>query len=415
MGNVVKSLFNSDFFKQNRKNLRERVKKSGLIIVPGNGLLQKSLDSAYPFRQDSNFFYLTGLSEPGLVLVVDRDKEYLIMPYQSDYMQTFDGEIKALKLRQTSGIQKVLNSEDGWKQLGKKLKQSKYVAGIVPPPEYVEELGLYTNPARRQLQNRVYEENKKIKFVDIKSELAELRIIKQPLEIKAIKRATDVTMQALASASRLLSKSHTEYELAAEITKTYLNNNMIHAYEPIVAAGDNATTLHYIDNDDSFRANQLVLFDVGADCEHYASDISRTIVDSPTQRQKDIHSAVKDVHSFALGILRPGLSFRDFERQTRDEMGKKLVELKLSKRPGVKTVRRYYPHSTTHPIGLDVHDPMPADGIIRPGMVISCEPGLYIKEEGIGIRLEDIIYIKNDGIENLSARLSMGISKLTID
>src|SRR5690606_6481904 len=150
-----KPVFSSDFFKANRQNLRDKVGGSAPIIIAANGLLQKSLDSSYHFQQDSNFWYLTGISEPGLVLVMDKDFDYLIAPKQSDYTKIFDGEIDAQRLRAISGVRRTYDFDTGWEVLARRLKRIKRFAGLQPPEAYIEELGMYTNPARKRLHDMI--------------------------------------------------------------------------------------------------------------------------------------------------------------------------------------------------------------------------------------------------------------------
>jgi Xaa-Pro aminopeptidase len=410
-----KSLFETDFFINNRKSLRNAVDKDLPIILSANGLLQKSLDSAYPFRQDSNFWYLTGLDEPSLVLVMDASTEYLILPRQSDYMIAFDGEIEAKDLVARSGIKKVYSYADGWEKLGKMIKKNRKIASVEPPPAFIEQMDLYTNPARAHLKNHLKDINKRLKIIDIKPELAELRVIKQKPEIKAIEKATKHTIKAFELMSRKLKTASAEYELEAVANLEFTRHGLSHAYEPIVAAGVNAATLHYVSNDQTYNPSQLVLIDAGASFDHYASDVTRTIGVKPTKRQLAVHGAVNEAYEFAMDLVKPGIHIRDFEEEVRSFLGEKLRELKLVRRANKKNMRRYYPHATSHFIGLDVHDPGPADGILRPGMVVTIEPGIYIKEENIGVRIEDIVLITKDGKRILSEKLSRSARSLRIN
>ena len=407
-------LFTPEFFTGNRRRLRESFRGASLIVLGANGQLQKSLDSTYPFRQDSNFWYLTGVEEPGIALVMERTGDYLILPRQSNYMKTFDGEIDAWEIKDRSGIRKVYGFDKGWAFLAKKLRASKRVGGISPPEQFIEELDMYTNPARARLHRMVMEQNRKLKFIDIKPQLAKLRTVKSKPEIAAIRAATKVTKQAFVAISDALPACTAEYELSAIATAEFLRNNMDHAYEPIVAAGQNATTLHYVENRQKYKKNELILIDMGASCSGYASDISRTIGVNPTKRQQQVHKAVQEANEYAVSLVKPGLNVSELEKLTRKFLGEKIVELGLAKRANKQAVRHYYPHATSHPAGLDVHDPMPKDGVLRAGMVLTVEPGLYIKEESIGVRVEDIVLVTDDSHENLSADLSHSMGPLTI-
>lgn len=407
--------FSKDFFINNRLRLREEFGGEAPIVISGNSFLQKSLDATYPFVQDSNFWYLTGVSGPGLVLVMDKAGDYLILPKQSYYMKTFGGVIDTTELREQSGIGNIYEYEKGWARLSKRLRSSKYVAGLEAPEQFVEELDMYTNPARARLVEMIFNQNPDLHFIDLRDALARLRIIKADQEIKAIREATAVTMESFKRLSDNLDKYTYEYEIAAQVTRDFISHNMDHAYEPIIASGENATVLHYVANNKKYRMGDLILIDVGASFLGYASDISRTIGVKPTKRQLDIHSAVESANRYALELLKPGVHMSDIEKKVREFVGKMLVELGLSKTVSKHSIRRYYPHATSHTVGLDVHDPMPKDGVLRPGMVLTIEPGLYIKEESIGVRIEDIVLITETGTEVLSGDLSRGAHSLRIN
>lgn len=411
----MKPQFSKQFFSDNRRKLKEILSVQGPAVVGANGLMQKSFDGAYPFRQESNFWYLSGINEPGVVLVMDVRGDYLILPKISQYIKTFDGEPDTSDMQKTSGIEKIYSHEKGWARLAKRLRTVKQVAGLEPPPSFIEEMNLYTNPARARLKNMVLEQNPRLKFIDIKDKLARLRAIKSEPEITAIRRATDVTMEAFKALSDNVRRARNEYELAAIATAEIMRRGGQHAYEPIIASGPNATVLHYIALERSYKKNELILIDMGAAVHGYASDISRTIGLKPTKRQLEIHSAVQETNKFALTLVKPGVKMLDIEKQTRKFIGQKLIELRLAKSANKQSIKRYYPHATIHCVGLDVHDPPPENGVLQPGMILTIEPGIYVHEESIGVRVEDIVLITEQGCENLSANLSRGPRTLRID
>lgn len=400
--------FTAEFFQGNRERLRNLFTGTAPIVVTANGLLQRSSDNAFAFHQDPNFWYLTGLDDPDLVLVMDKGKEYVIVPELSDSRQAFDGAFDVAHMHQVSGIELFVPEKEGWKQLSSRLKRAKHVATFGAPAAYIEHYGLYTNPAKARLTRRLKAENADIALLDLRQHLMRMRMVKQPVELEALQAAIDVTIAALKKIARpkqLASYVH-EYELEADVTAVFRRNNATHAYSPIVAAGKNACTLHYLQNNSAIQPGALILLDVGASVAHYAADITRTYaVGEPTKRQLQVWQAVQEVQAHALELLRPGLLLAQYEKQLELFMGEKLRELGLIKVISHEQVRQYFPHGTSHFLGLDVHDVGDYEAPLEPGMVLTCEPGIYIPEEGIGIRIEDDVAITEHGSTVLSAAL----------
>lgn len=406
----MESRFSSDFFSGNRQRLRELFTGKAPIVITANGLLQRgAIDSAYNFIQDANFWYLTGIDEPDIVLVMDRDKEYLIVPARSDRRQAFDGAVATEPLVRRSGIKTVLDDKAGWQQLGNRLKKVKHIATLRVLPAYVEEYGIYANPARANLAAKLKSYNKHLELLDLNQHLARMRMIKQKPELAAMQAAIDVTIASIKEATRTakLKKYAFEYEIEAELTRGFRHRGADgHSFEPIVAGGKRACTLHNVANNGALSSGELVIIDTGAEVEHYAADITRTIsLAKPSKRQRAVHAAVLDVQRFALSLLGPGVVLKEYEQQVHHYMGEKLRELGLIKSISHKSIRTFYPHGTSHFIGLNVHDAGDYDRPLDPGVVVSCEPGIYIPKEGIGVRIEDDVLITPRGNKVLTAKL----------
>jgi Xaa-Pro aminopeptidase len=398
--------FSADFFRQNRNSLRQLFTGKAPIVISANGLLQRSSDTTLPFAQDSNFWYLTGIDEPDVILVMDRAKDYLILPDKGATKELFDGETNSEVLSRVSGIEQVLEHRTGWKILGTRLRKAKYAATLSAAPSYIAAHGFYTNPSRRTLINQLKALNSGLEFLDLREHFVKLRSIKQPEEIAAIRSAIEITGQALKKAKSKAKSLAYEYEVEALITQVFRQNGLTHGYLPIVASGFNSCTLHYIKNQDLLSKKALLLLDVGAETQHYTADISRTIaLKQPTKRQRAVYQAVLDIQEKAFSILGPGISLRSYEDKVAKFVGEKLREIGLGKSITTDSIRKYYPHATSHFLGLDVHDVGHYDAPLAPGMVITVEPGIYIAEEGIGIRIEDNVLITESGIENLSRRI----------
>ncbi len=397
--------FDREFFVGNRKRLRELFVGTAPIVLTANGVMQRNSETTFPFRQDSSFWYLTGINDPDVVLVMDKGKEYLIVPELSQYQEIFDGSLDADELQTVSGIKTVYTQKDGWRQLGNRLQKAKHVATLPAPKPYVEPYGFYTNPARATLIARLKEANAAVELLDLRPQLTRMRAVKQPAELAAIQEAIDITAKAV-QAVRRRSYRH-EYEVEAAITATFRKHGAQgHGFTPIVASGARACVLHNSDNNGVIEPKDLVLVDIGAEVDNYSADISRTYAQSPpTKRQKDVYQAVLAVQDYALGLLKPGVTIRGNEQEIEQFMGEKLRELGLIKTINKDNVRKFYPHSTSHFLGLDVHDVGDYDRPLEPNMVITVEPGIYIPKEGIGIRIEDDVLITPEGCTVMTGRL----------
>jgi Xaa-Pro aminopeptidase len=209
----------------------------------------------------------------------------------------------------------------------------------------------------------------------------------------------------------LLSKYEYEYQLEADISRGFRTRGASgHAFEPIVAGGVRACTLHNVANNSALAANELIVLDVGAEVEHYAADITRTVnPGSSSPRQLAVLDAVQDAQNYAAGLMKPGILLGDYEQRVEHYIGKKLQELGLIKAITSTAVRHYYPHASSHFMGLNVHDAGDYSQPLQPGMVLTVEPGIYITEEAIGVRIEDDVLITVDGARMLSNKLATRI------
>ncbi|HVI60934.1 MAG TPA: Xaa-Pro aminopeptidase [Candidatus Saccharimonadales bacterium] len=409
----MESFFTSEFFAANRARLRELFTGTAPIVMTANGLLQRGADSPFSFAQDANFWYLTGIDEPDVVLVMDRDKEYLIVPGRDENRQAFDGAVDSQSLSRRSGIQEIYDDREGWEQLEGRLKKVKHVATLTPPPAYVEYYALYTNPARAALVARLKAGREDLALLDLTPHLIRMRMVKQPAELAAIQKAIDITAASLRQATRpaQLAKYAYEHELEAAVAHGFRRRGARgHAFEPIVAGGQRACTLHNVANDGALAAGELVILDVGAEVEHYAADLTRTVsLGRASRRQESVHAAVLEAQRFAFGLLKPGVLLKDYQQEIEHFLGEKLRELGLIKTISHDSVRRYCPHAVSHFLGLNVHDIGDYDRPLEPGVVLTVEPGIYIAEEGLGVRIEDDVLITERGCKILSDKLPRGL------
>jgi Xaa-Pro aminopeptidase len=406
---MVSNEITCEFFAGNRARLKEFFAGTAPIVLTANGLLQRGSDVSYPFYQDASFWYFTGIDEPDVVFVCDKDREYLIVPSREASRVAFDGAIDWSALKRISGIETILDERQGWKRLGVRLEKVKHVATLAAPPSYIERAGLYTNPARQRLINRLKSHNQQLELLDLGQHVARLRMLKQPMELAAIQTAINITLASLKQTLRPAKRSNYryEYEVEAELTRDFRRRGARgHAFAPIVASGKHACTLHNEVNNGALSADELLLCDVGAEYGHYAADITRTVaLGAPSRRQEAVYAAVLEVQAFAISLLRPGVLLKSYEEHIEQFMGEKLRELGLIKTIEHDTVRQFYPHATSHFLGLNAHDVGLGDRAIEPGMVLTVEPGIYIHDEAIGVRIEDDVLITAEGNQVLSDAL----------
>jgi Xaa-Pro aminopeptidase len=406
----MSDLLSSEFFRGNREKLRALFSGTAPIVISANGLLQKGSDEALPFHQDRSFWYLTGIDEPDVVLVMDKGKEYLIVPDRQLVREQFDGSLDFDDISRRTGISEIYNQKVGWRKLESRMKKVKHVATLAAPPKYIDFWGMYTNPARAALIHKLKSVNDELELLDLREHLSRLRMIKQDCELDCIQKAIDITGDTIKEISRpsKLTKYAYEYEVEADISRGFRRRGALgHGFTPIIASGKRACTIHNISNDGELVSDELLLIDVGADFDHYCADITRTISlnGDPSRRQQTIYEAVLEAENYALTLLKPGVMPKEFEQQVESFVGEKLRELGLIKSIDSESVRKYFPHRTSHFLGLDAHDAGDYDQPIKVGTVLAVEPGIYIPEEGIGVRIEDDVLLTAEGVKMLTDNL----------
>lgn len=380
---------------------------SSLVILTANGLLQRSNDTTFAFRQDSNFWYATGINEPDLTLVIDGDKEYIVLPPRDEIRNVFDGKIDVDKLKAISGVDLYFDEVRGWKEIKKAIDKTSTVAILQPLATFVERHDFYSNPARKRLQDRIQDVNSRARLLDIRPVFAELRVIKQPQELEQIQKAIDITCRSIEDVYAQIKNFTYEYQVEAALTQGFRSRGAKgHAFEPIVSSGKNATILHYLANDQPLQKNSFLLMDVGAEVENYASDVARTIpVGKVSSRHQAVLSACLEAQQEIIKLLKPGSNYYDLELKAEKIVGAKLKRLGLIKTNNRKSVRKYFPHAISHFVGLDTHDVGERNQGLAENMVITIEPSIIIEEENIGVRFEDDILITNDSYRVLSSSL----------
>jgi Xaa-Pro aminopeptidase len=244
-----------------------------------------------------------------------------------------------------------------------------------------------------------------LKIRDIRTDMATMRSIKQAQELRALQQAIDITGETLREiASSSFRTAKHEYEIEAALSYGFRRRGARgHAFAPIVGAGIHSTTLHYLDNEGPISRDDVIVLDVGAEVEHYAADITRTVSQTlMTGRRAEVFKAVAATQDYAVSLIKPGMLLRDYEIAVEEFIGKQLLQLGVITTRSREEIRRYFPHATSHFLGLDTHDVGDYRAPLQANMVITCEPGIYIPEEGIGVRIEDDVLITENGCKVLS-------------
>jgi Xaa-Pro aminopeptidase len=391
-------MIDSRFFTSNRF----RAHSSSPLILSAHTAVQASNDVAASFQQESFFWYLTGIEAPDWWLVMEGTKAWLVAPEIDDTHRVFDGSLSFDRARAVSGIEHVITRKEGEELIATLSKKHSTVATLGKDPR-ASHYSFALNPAPIHMHRKLKKLFKEVH--DCRLELTKLRAIKQPEELQAIRQAIEVTVAAFDKVKTHVDKYKYEYEIEADFSHHFRNSGAKgHAYEPIVAGGKNACTLHYINNQDRLNKKDLLLLDIGARVDGYAADITRTYaLGKPPLRQQAVHAAVESAHKSIIALLKPGLSVIEYQERVDEIMKSKLKSLGLLKTP--EDYRKYFPHAVSHGLGIDVHDALGRPETFEPGMVLTVEPGIYIPEEGIGVRIEDDILITKTGHENLSAAL----------
>lgn len=394
-------------FHTNNRDRLYRQAKGELIVLTAYDSVQQSGDMAAPFLQESSFWWLTGITEPGWKLIIDssRKKAVLVRPERSHVDVMFNGESDDSDVIKISGITEIIPAREfeGY------LRQQNRHHTVVYTLNSKEDHEFVLNPAKGTLAATLGRLFASVQHCD--ALLNTLRAIKQPEELARMRAAAKLTCQTFSHVEAILSTLKTEAEVEAEFVYAFHRAGATHAYEPIVASGQNACTLHYTSNSSKLRARELVLIDIGARVDGYSADVTRTYCRNPTKRQVAVHAAVERAEQAIIALIKPGLAIVEYTKAVDDIMKQALHGLGLLDDISDEAkYRQYFPHAVSHGLGVDTHDSLGRPRFLEPGMVLTVEPGIYIAEEAIGVRIEDDILVTHTGHENLTASLPTGLT-----
>ena len=407
------SSINQQLFIRNRAKLLKRLKPQALAIVHSNDEMPRNGDQTYPYRQNSDMFYLTGLDQEKCILTmcpnhpVEAMREIIFVVKTNDLMVTWYGHKYTLEQAgQISGVKTVKWLDDFESSLKDLISRVECV--------YLnqnENIRFSTEVTSRDLRfaQKLRTDYPLHTFERLAPLVNDLRTVKEPEELVMMQKACDITGLAFLRVLGFVKPGITEYEVEAEITHEFIRNGASgHSYAPIIASGASACILHYNENDRICNDGDLILLDFGAEYGNYAADLSRTIPANGkfTPRQRQVYDAVLRVMRKATKMLIPDTTIDKWHAEVCRIMEKELIGLGLFTEADVKNQDasspmffNYFMHGTGHFLGLDVHDVGSKQMPLREGMVITCEPGIYVKEEGIGIRLENDVMVADEPID----------------
>ena len=405
-------------FVAHRRQLRELLPKNGVVIVHAADVLPTSGDGTLRLHPASDLFWLSGIEQEESVLVLAPDaaepayREMLFIRQPNEHLATWEGEkLSKERAQEISGITKVRWLSELPGVLHALVCETDVV--LLNANEH-ERASAEIEPRDLRLARQLIAKYPLHRVERLAPLLRRLRAVKSPAEVALIRQAIDITDKGLRRVLAALKPGVMEYELEAELLAEFTRHRAKMGYEPIIAAGKNSCVLHYIDNDKPCRSGDLVLIDVGANYANYNADLTRTYPVSGrfTPRQRAVYDAVLRVLKSSIARAKPGTTPRDWKRAAQLDMNEELLKLGLltteqvaKDAPDEPACKRFFMHGLGHSLGLGVHDLAPQNGPFAPGWVITVEPGIYIPEEGIGIRLENDILITADGPVDLCSHV----------
>jgi Xaa-Pro aminopeptidase len=417
---------NPEIFIANRRRFVEKMAKQSIAIFNSNDELPTNADQLYKFKQNSDLFWLTGIEQEDSMLVLFPDnpdpkfREVLVLVRPNELKEKWDGKrLRKHEAQSISGIQTIvwLDSIEGMLQPWIHLADNIYLntnendrkSNFVPVRDY-----RYAQEMRAKYPLHTYKRSAQL--------LKDLRSIKTPQEIEVMQKAIDITDTTFRRILGFVKPGVMEYEIEAEIWHSFLSQRATGpAYGSIIASGDRARTLHYIDNNQECKDGELLLMDFGAEYGNYCADLTRTIPVNGkfTRRQKTVYNACLHLHQYAASILKPGISIVDYTKKVGEEATVVFQKIGLLRKSDVKNedpenraYAKYLYHGISHHLGIDVHDLGTRTSPIKPGMVFTVEPGIYIEEEQMGIRIENNFVITKTGNKDLMKNIPITVEDI---
>jgi Xaa-Pro aminopeptidase len=421
------SPIDKQLFTANRQHFCRQLQPKSIAIFNANDILPTNADGSMPFRQNSDLFYLSGIDQEESILILFPDhpdekmREILFLRETNEEIAIWEGhKYTREEASGISGIQNIL-----W--------LSQFGATFNALMAEADHVYLNTNEHTRRPLTEV--ETRDSRFISWCREryplhhyhraapiLYQLRMIKSDIEIGIMKQACDITEKGFRRILSYVKPGVFEYEIEAELIHEFVNNRSRgFAYAPIIASGFNACVLHYVENKDECKDGDILLLDIGAEYANYNADLTRSIPVNGkyTQRQKDVYNAVLRVQREAFKLLRPGNVIPEYHKEIGKIMEAELLQLGLLDKTDIKNqdpekpaYKKYFMHGTSHHLGLDVHDVGSMYRKFEEGMLFTVEPGIYIREENLGVRIENDVVIRKDGILDLMKNIPVEVEEI---
>ena len=417
---------NPEIFIKNRERFAKELKPNSIAIFVSNDEVSSNGDAIYTFKQNSDLFWLSGVTQEDSMVIFFLDhpdpkyREVLVLVRPNEMKEKWDGKrLRVLMKQKSSGIQTIvwLDSIDGLLQPWIHLAENIYLdsnendrkASLVQTREYrfIEDL-------KKRYPLHQYHRAAKI--------MKALRAIKTAPEVEVLQQAIDITNNAFQRLLKFIKPGVMEYEIEAEIFHSFLSQRATGAaYNSIIASGDNARTLHYISNNQECKDGEMILMDFGAEYGGYCADLTRTVPVNGkfTRRQKTVYNSCLHLHNFAKSLLKPGVTIADYTKKVGEEADQVFLKIGLLKKSDIKNATpenpaywKYMYHGISHHLGIDVHDLGTRTEPIKAGMVFTVEPGIYIEEEKMGVRIENNIWITKNGNKDLMEKIPMTVEEI---
>lgn len=403
---------NSKLFVENRKRFVSKMQKNSIAIFVANDEMPQNADALYRYKPSSSLYWLTGIRQEDTMLILFPDnpdrryREVLVLVRPNEQKEKWDGKrLRAEEATVINGIKTIV-----WADALPPLFQAWMHAteNVYLDTNEHDRKGSWLDTAQTKYVKHIQERYPLHNYLRAARIVHELRAVKTKYEVEVIQKAIDITDVTFRRLLQFIKPNVWEYEIEAEIFHSFLSQRATgEAYGSIIASGDNARVLHYIFNNNQCKDGELILMDFGAEYGGYNADLTRTVPVNGkfTKRQKEVYNACLEVHKYCTKILKPGITIADYHEKVGDELTKQYLKLGLLTKADVKNedpknraYRRYTYHGISHHLGVDVHDLGPNFFTpITEGMLFTIEPGIYIEEEKMGIRIENNFWITKNG------------------